>query len=633
MIFWLYYFLIGLCIIFSLLYLGSYFGVSFLVLINRGMFETQIVDSLFSPVWDSVVWGLSIAAISALVLYRINGRTIRVKYRLIADAVCFAVFGWVLLAVFGVVSLVSLVLVSFLLFVVCCFFSRVIFDLPWFALFVRSLLGGAFFVLLIEFLALVLFGFPLMLNLNPYGSEVAVHWHNVFLSLDNLFYPFLPYLYLGFVFLGIAAFLAKVFPFGVCFDRFKGGRLSRFVGLLAGLFSFPGDCEFGFLRSRLALISAIVASSVISVLFVVFTLLPWVNPTGILVSADAPVYYQWLDYMRSVDVNSALSFAFGNDRALFLILIYVLSFVASPMVVLQTVSALLIVVFGFLSFFVLRLISKVKAVWVMGVLLVPLSFQALGLIYSGYFANMLALILVLVYLLLLFRLLRCWSSVGFFGLLFVSIGVLFSHSWTWFIFALSLVLFLFLEWRTHVKYREELGRFKKMGVFVFVTIFVGLLCDFCRGLLGPVSSSSSVLSTAQTSLRLPDLGFVVSELDRAVGFVLGGVFASVLLVFLGVVGFVVLMRFRSSVSRFFVSWVFVGCVFILFAAQSLVFDRVLFLMPWVFLCSLGLFFVSSWIIRHVGRWRFVVFSVVFGLVFLDLLNRSLNYIFNILIGG
>ncbi len=612
--------------------MAKFFGVSFFVLVNRGMVETQIVDSVFSPVWDAVVWGLSIAAILVFVLYKINGSTIHVKYRLTADVVCFAVFGWVLLVVFGVLSLVSLVLVSFLLFVVCCFFARVIFGLSWFDLFVRSLLGGAFFVLVVEFLALVLFGFPLVLNLNPYVSEVGVHWHNVFLSMDNLFYPFLPYLYLGFVFLGIVAFAVQVLPIRVWFDRFKGSRLSNFVGRLVGSFSFPSDCDYVFLRSRIALISAVVVSSVISVLFVVFTMLPWVNPTGILVSADAPVYYQWLDYMRSVDVNSALSFAFGNDRALFLVLIYVLSFVFSPLVVIQFVSALLIVMFGVLSFFVLRLICKVRAVWVLGVLFVPFSFQSLGLIYSGYFANMLALILVLAYLLLLFRLLRGWSPVGFLGLLFFSVGVLFSHSWTWFVFALSLVLFLFLEWRAHVKCQVNVGEFKKMGVFVFFTIFVGLLCDFCRGLLGPVSSSISVLDTVQTSLALPDLGFVVIEVDRAVSFVLGGVFASVLLVFLSVVGFVVFLRFRSSVSRFFVSWVFVGCVSILFAAQSLVFDRVLFLMPWVFLCSLGLFFVSCWFFRHVGGWRFAVFSVVFGVVFFDLLYRSLNYVFNIVIG-
>ena len=54
---------------------------------------------------------------------------------------------------------------------------------------------------------------------------------------------------------------------------------------------------------------------------------------------------------------------------------------------------------------VLRLFYSFRAVWVFGVLLVPFSFQSLGLIYSGYFANMLALILVFVYVVLFFRVL------------------------------------------------------------------------------------------------------------------------------------------------------------------------------------------------------------------------------------
>ena len=116
-----------------------------------------------------------------------------------------------------------------------------------------------------------------------------------------------------------------------------------------------------------------------------------------------------------------------------------LSFFASPLNVVQFVAALLIVLFGVVSVFVLRLVCSFRGVWVFGVLLVPFSFQALGLIYSGYFANMLALILVFVYVVLFFRVLGSWSSLGFFALLGVSVLILFSHSWTWFVFVLSLV--------------------------------------------------------------------------------------------------------------------------------------------------------------------------------------------------
>ncbi len=294
----------------------------------------------------------------------------------------------------------------------------------------------------------------------------------------------------------------------------------------------------------------------------------------------------------------------------------------------QFVSALLIVMFGLVSFFVLRLVCRIRDIWVLGVLFVPFSFQALGLIYSGYFATMLALILVFGYVVLFFRLLDHWSALGFFSLLAISVGVLFSHSWTWFIFMLSLLLFLFLEWRVSTRGSGS-GRFKMMGVFVASTLAVGLLCDFSRGLLSSVSSSASTLGTAQSSLGLPNFGFLLNEMSNTVDFVLGGVFARMILLILAVVGLFVLLRFKTEISRFLISWFFVGCMSILFAAESFVFDRFLFLMPWVIFCVLGLFYIVQVFAGRVGRLRFWFSLIFLTAFFLGLLNFSLSYIFNI----
>ncbi len=162
------------------------------------------------------------------------------------------------------------------------------------------------------------------------------------------------------------------------------------------------------------MVLAVVVSAVVSCLFVAFTVLPWSNPTGMMVSVDSPVYYTWISHMRSMDVNSALSFAFSNDRAVFLVLCYALSFVVPMVSVIQFAAAFLLVLLSVVSVLVLRLFTSSRMVWVLGALLVPFSFQGLGLIYSGYFANMLALILILVYVVLFFRLLDKWSEFGLF---------------------------------------------------------------------------------------------------------------------------------------------------------------------------------------------------------------------------
>jgi len=626
---WIIYFLIGLCLVYSLFYLASYFGLHFFVLSKRGMVDHIVIGSLFSGPLDIVFWFSAVLIVSFWFIYQLNRSFVGRFYKVIVNAVLLSVFVWACLVGFGVVSLVSLALVSLLLVVLGVVFASWFFDVSGLGVFLRLLAGAVLVAAFFEGAALVLFNIPLALNL---GSKAwGLHWYNVELSLSNLAYPILPYVYLSFVLLGIGALFVQLMPTGWLSKTVKV-RFGPFVLSLSDFFELKhDDARFGFFRGRFVLTIVVLVSSVISCLFVVFTVLPWANPTNMLVSVDSPSYYQWIIHMRSIDVNSALSFAFSNDRALFLVLAYGFSYLVGPVAVVQFVAGVLIVLFGVVTLLVLRLLTPNRVVWVFGVLLVPFSFQALGLIYSGYFANMLALIFVLVYLVLFFRILNSWSSLGFLGLLGVSLLVLFSHSWTWFVFAFSLLAFLFIEWRAATREKSLWGRFKTKSLLVGSTVVVGLLCDLVRNVTSSVSLGGSVFVTAQSSLSFPNPYYILSGLRSSVNFILGGVYASGLLIFLSIIGFLVLMKFRSEVSNFLVAWVFVGCVSILFAAQDFVFDRFLFLMPWVVLSSLGLFFVVRFVDSKFGgrRKRFGVVFLLLVFVFLVLLNFGLRYVFNI----
>ena len=463
-------------------------------------------------------------------------------------------------------------------------FTRFFFGISRGDLFLRFLLGYILIVLFVEVTDLLLFNVPVVLNMG-YGVA-GLHWNNVELSFSNLAYPFLPYAYLFLVFSGIVAFVVKALPTDWSF-KIKGRHFETFRGRLSGSFESSSNGGFDFLRGRFVLVAAVFVGATISCLFVIFTVLPWSNPTHMLVSADSPSYYQFIVYMKSVNINSALSFAFANDRALFLVLGYALSFVASLLVVIQFVAALLIVMLGIVSLYILRLFCSFRVVWVLGVLLVPFSFQSLGLIYSGYFANMLALILVFIYVILFFKILKSWSSLVFFGLLVVSVLILLSHSWTWFIFALSLVAFLFLEWRLALRDKSLWSRFKEKFVLIIATVVVGFSVYLVRIILS--STSDSVVETVRSGLSFPNWVFLFSSIQKNVNFALGGVFANGLFLFLSVVGFFFLLRLKSEVPNFLVSWIFVACTFILFAAQDFVFIRLSFLMPWIILSVLGYF--------------------------------------------
>jgi hypothetical protein len=629
-------FSLAVCGFFSLFYLASSLGLHYFVLSNRGMVEQTVSGNILSGSWDVAVWGIAVFVILVWLGYNLGLNKDR-RYNRSSSALgvlvllCGLGVGVCLVAL-GLVGMWSLVLISGLLLGLCFVFSADFFGVGRLVLFLRVFFGGLLLVFFVELAGLFLFNAPVALGLKV--GLLGLHWGGVELDFANLAYPFLPYVYLLLVLFGLGAFIFRVFPTWWSWLVSKV-RASRLVDGLNGVFKTGEGWGVGFLRGRLVVVLAVVVSAVVSCLFVVFTVLPWSNPTGMMVSVDSADYFSWVNHMRSIDFGSAFSFAFSNDRAVFLVLCYALSFVAPTVSVIQFSAALLLVLLSVVSVFVLRLFTKSRKVWVLGALLVPFSFHGLGLIYSGYFANMLALILVFVYVVLFFKLLEKWSSLGFFALLGVSVLVLFSHSWTWFVFALSLAMFLFLEWRLAVDNRSLWGRFKGKTILVISTVGVGFLVDLLRRVLSPVSSSGSVLSTVQSSLGFPNLTYLLSGMSKAVNFVLGGVFANPLLVAFAFVGFLVLLRYKSEVSNFFVAWVFVVCVSVSFAAGDLVFNRALFMLPWVVLSGLGCVFVIGFVGSRVGQvegfrdWRLWVVLLVLGFVFLFLLNCALRFLFNI----
>jgi len=541
----------------------------------------------------------------------------------------FALVGLVGLGWFGVLPLA---LASIVLIISCLVFSVDSICVSWISLLKRLVAGVVLVVAFVEAAALVFFNAPFVLNLPVEASAAAVHWRMVELSLSNIAYPILPYVYLSLVIFGVTAFLWKALsvtladrwklPFGWAFG--VRGRLRCVVENCKAEACMP-------FVGRFPLSAAFFVSVVVFAVLVVITVLPWINPTYHLVSVDAPGYYEWLARMRGLDVGSALSFAFANDRAAFLILDYLLSFAMGSLNVVQFMAVLLVPLLFVASLFVMRRVCNFRDTWVCAMLVAPFSVPALGLIYSGYFANMLAVVFVYFSFVLLLTVFRSGSALGVCGLLGASLVALFAHSWTWYIFAMSLCAFLFWEWRLAVRDRGLWRRFRWKVDVVVVIISAGLVCDLTRKLLMAPSVSVAAFETAKSSLGFPDVGFVLGGLRLTTNFYLGGVFASGLFVVLCFVGFLFLLSFKSEMSRLLVSWIFVACAPVLFASGEFVFNRFLFLMPWVVFSGLGLsFFIRFGVCASKeSRAKKLGFELlVVGLVFLVLLNFGLRYVSN-----
>jgi len=454
------------------------------------------------------------------------------------------------------------------------------------------------------------------------------------LSLSNLLYPLLPYGYLLFIVLGVAAFSWKVLSTTFLGGRWKSNWFSRVAARLRGTFSSFKEQAYEPLGGRFPLSAAVLVSVVVSSLFVVITVLPWVNPTYRLVSVDSAFYYPRVVHMRGLDVNSALTWAFGTDRPVFFVFLTLLSYVVPLLHLVQFFPALLIPLFCVVSVFVLRLFCRLREALVYTALLAPFSITALGLLYSGYFANMLAVILVYVYFILLLKVFRSWSSLGLFALLGVSVLILFTHLGTWFVFAVSLGGFVFLEWRLAVQDRSLWQSFKWKASVVGASVVVGLVSDFVRQMLIPFSTASFVSNMVGSSFGFPNGAVILNGLRLTTDFHLGGSFANAPFILLSIVGLLFMLSFKSEMSNLLVSWVFVSCVYMIFASGSYdvyVFNRFLFMMPSLVFSGLGL----SLVVRFASGSKSSRFQkiwvelLIIVFVFLVLLNFGLNYVTNL----
>ena len=161
---WIIYLLLGLCLVYSLFYLASYFGLHFFVLSNRGMSENVVSGSLLSLPLDIAVWGFAIFAVLGWFFYVFSSK-VRGVYRLVTSFVLLGLVSWVCVVLVGFLSITSLILVSCLAFVLIFVFCSEVFSVSRLKFLLRFLVGALLVCLFIEIGTLIFFTFQLFLIL------------------------------------------------------------------------------------------------------------------------------------------------------------------------------------------------------------------------------------------------------------------------------------------------------------------------------------------------------------------------------------------------------------------------------------------------------------------------------------
>ena len=161
-----------------------------------------------------------------------------------------------------------------------------------------------------------------------------------------------------------------------------------------------------------------------------------INPHNERVGVDTPLYVEWLTQMDKQN-GSPIIFAFTKittgDRPLSMILLYAIvqSTKVDPFFVVEYSPSVLTPLLILVTFFLTRELTSNDRISIISSFLAAISFQTLIGIYSGFYANWIALLLGYLGFVLLIKCMRSPSKFRIMALSMVMISVLLAHVHTW----------------------------------------------------------------------------------------------------------------------------------------------------------------------------------------------------------
>ena len=171
-----------------------------------------------------------------------------------------------------------------------------------------------------------------------------------------------------------------------------------------------------------------------------------INPNHERLGVDTPRYVSWLDLMKNQTASPAFKEIYSGDRPLTLIVMFLISEATNidSFQVAEYSPLLLSPLLALVTFFFTRQITSNDKISILASFLSAVSFQTLTGIYSGFYANWLALILGYLAFALLVRHLKTPSKFTLLMLAITMSAVLLAHVYTWTIIIVVASIFLFV---------------------------------------------------------------------------------------------------------------------------------------------------------------------------------------------
>lgn len=384
-----------------------------------------------------------------------------------------------------------------------------------------------------------------------------------------------------------------------------------------------GSLNFNFLVRKLPVTKFVtyIAFSIIVGIIVAF--LPHftvTNPYNDRLGVDTPRYVQWLKVMQNQTLTSSIQAAFKDlsfgDRPLTLIILYLITAFtkADSFQVVEYspvfLTPLLIVVTTFLT----REITGNAKIAIIAAFLTAISFQTFAGIYSGFYANWLALIFGYLAFALLIKFLKRPSNLTL-GSLAVTMGALvLAHIYTWTIMlSVAFVFLLVLLLLNYYPRKRILLIFLVLSSSIAIDILKSSWTGSSTGLEADVSLGRQGLGIGQFSERLKTLA-------ETVQIYYGGIYANIAI--LGLVFYWLIRSNPRDLVSIFLLIFMSSAIVPLFIGDWVLQSRVLYEIPFQMPAAIGLYFIWR------DNQKLIAIAIMLITAYLSfhvLVNLGLNY--------
>jgi len=352
------------------------------------------------------------------------------------------------------------------------------------------------------------------------------------------------------------------------------------------------------------------ASLVVGSLLAFVPYRPDLNPSGTIVGIDSATYVSWISQMLQRPLLQALQYSFveglDGSRPLLLIPLYlVASTGVSPNLTIEYLPMVLAPLLSLSSYIFVRFGQGSASLAGLTALFTSTSFYVTVGMRGGYYANMLAIIIVFLFLTCLLLFSKSPSALMYGVMFALSVALFLTHPWTWVLVITASLVFALSVWKDtchSIHLRSIIG-----------IIISGVVLDVLK---------SSVFATRTVAVdlatKVPTVEQVASfwtNLVDALLYTHGGILGNWLVLGLGLLS-VFASRFRDRFERLLILWVGVASVpFLLLDGYHQA--RIVYDLPIPVLGSIAVLFFLPQVGSRNVRWP--------GLVILLLLVLSTDY--------